>query len=81
MVKSRTEALLLSGEEAALLRAMDAVAKKTSNDSRQEDLLERLIGLVRTTVERNFTRRAVRAVKAITKVLPEEGQPEDLANE
>ena len=39
MVKSRTETLELSEEEAQVLRAMDAVARQTAVKNRQEDVL------------------------------------------
>ena len=39
MIKSRTETFQLSDEEAKVLRAMDAVAKKTSAENKKDDIL------------------------------------------
>ena len=71
VVKSRTENVLLSEEEEAnVLRAMDAVAKKTAVDNRQVDVLTTIGRRIkkRVTAGGSKTKRKMQGMSASSKV-------------
>ena len=52
MIKSRTEVLTLNESDAVVLRAVDAVARKTSNANREQDVVSLVIGRQLDKVDR-----------------------------